>query len=109
MRQHDERTLMKVRYTKQALNDLARLRQFIAEHNPRAAQAIASQLLHAVERLKPFPLLGIKVASSPNPQTMRDMFVKNYTLRYLIGSSEIIILRIWHDKERERSTILHDE
>ncbi len=93
---------MNVRYTPEAINDLKRLRGFIAEKNPLAAQRIANELLTGIEKLKIFPRMGIGVARAPDPEIVRDLFVGQYTVRYLLSEAEIFILRIWHDKENER-------
>lgn len=93
---------MNVRYTHEAINDLKRLREFIAEKNPLAAQRIANELLTGIEKLKTFPRMGIGVSKAPDPETIRDLFIGLYTVRYLLLESEIFILRIWHDKETEK-------
>ena len=46
--------------------------------------------------------MGIQVLKAPKPEIMRDLFIGNYTIRYLINNGEIIILRLWHDKENDR-------
>ena len=93
---------MKVQYTAEAINDLKRLREFIAEKNPLAAQRIANELLTGIEKLKTFPRMGIGVSKAPDPEAIRDLFVGQYTVRYLLSKSDIFILRVWHDKENER-------
>lgn len=46
---------MRLIYSAEALDDLVRLRDFIAEHNPQAAARIAQQLLQRIEHLRNFP------------------------------------------------------
>jgi addiction module RelE/StbE family toxin len=94
--------MMKLRYTRRSINDLSRLRQFIAQHNPAAAKRIADQIVSSVEKLKDFPYLGVKVPASQS-DAIRDLFVRDYTIRYLVQQNEIVILRLWHDKEEERA------
>ena len=93
---------MNVRYTPESINDLNQLREFIAEKNLLAAQRIANELLTGVEKLKIFPRMGIVVSSAPDPEVIRDLFVDQNTVRYLLSESAICILRIWHNKENER-------
>jgi plasmid stabilization system protein ParE len=93
---------MNVRYTSESIGDLKRLREFIAEKNPLAAQRIANELLTGIDKLKIFPRMGIGVSRAPDPESIRDLFIGDYTVRYLLSESEIFILRIWHDKENER-------
>ena len=55
-----------------------------------------------IEKLKAFPQIGLKVIRAPQPHLVRDLFIGNYTVRYLIGSNEIVILRMWHGEEIEK-------
>jgi len=90
---------MNLRFTPEAVEDLVKLRTFVEEKNPTAAQRIAKDLLLGMEKLKVFPEIGLKVERAFEPQRIRDLFVGNYTVRYLIGDGEIVVLRIWHGKE----------
>lgn len=90
---------MKIKYTLESINDLKRLRRFIEEKNPIAAQRIARELLTGVEKLKVFPKIGLSVTRAQDPEVIRDLFVGHYTVRYIIGDNVIFILRIWHGKE----------
>ncbi len=93
---------MNLRFAPEAVEDLVRLRTFIEEKNPTAAQRIATDLLLGMEKLKVFPEIGLRVERAFEPQRIRDLFVGNYTVRYLIGDGEIVVLRIWHGKENEK-------
>ena len=94
---------MKLSFTPESVADLSRLREFIESKNPIAAQRIANELLRGIEKLKAFPEIGLKVTRAPQPQLNRDLFIGNYTVRYLIGDNEIYILRLWHGKEIEKN------
>ena len=93
---------MKISYTPEAIADLSRLREFIEIKNPVAAQRIANELLIGIDKLKVFPKMGIQVLRAPQPELIRDLFVGNYTIRYLIKDDNIIVLRLWHGKENEK-------
>ena len=93
---------MNLRFSPEAVDDLARLRRFIEEKNPAAAQRIARDLLLGMEKLKVFPEIGLKVDHAFEPKRIRDLFIGRYTIRYLIGEDEIVILRLWHSKEHEK-------
>ena len=56
---------MKLLFSKAALNDLVRLRDFIANHNPEAAQRVAQRLRGAIEGLVDIPQMGRPVAAMP--------------------------------------------
>jgi len=81
---------------------LHRLREFIEIKNAVGAQRIAIQLLAGIEKLKLFPKIGVQVLRAPQPESIRDLFIGNYTARYLITTDEIIVLRLWHGKESEK-------
>lgn len=94
---------MIINFTEEAIQDLARLREFIAIKNPHAAKRVAIDLRKGIEKLVHFPELGVKVQNAPKPDKIRDLFVNDYTIRYLISPATIVILRVWHDKEDARS------
>jgi plasmid stabilization system protein ParE len=93
---------MKIQYSPEAIDDLVRLREFIAAKNPYAAKHVAQKLLSGIEKLRDFPEIGLSVQRSPEPEKIRDLFITNYTVRYLIGQETIFILRVWHGKEIEK-------
>ena len=74
---------MKIRYTPEAIDDLDRLREFIEIKNPVAAQRVAKELLLGIDKLKIFPKMGVEVLRAPQPGLIRDLFIGNYTVRYL--------------------------
>ncbi len=93
---------MKLVYTDEAIGDLKRLREFIAEHNPMAATRIASELVGKIELLLGFPKMGTPVEMAPVPDSVRDMIFGKYVVRYSVHASAVIILRVWHGLEDER-------
>lgn len=98
---------MKLLYTPEAITDLRRLREFIAEKNPEAAQKIGAQLVSDISRLVVLPRLGRKVQKAPNPEMVRDLSAGAYIVRYLILDDEIHVLRLWHtrsDSSKQRVT-----
>lgn len=94
---------MKIQYSPEAIDDLVRLRAFIEEKNPHAAKRVAARILAGIEKLKSFPEIGLCVQHAPDPEKVRDLFVSHYTIRYLLRKDTVFILRIWHDKEAEKS------
>ncbi|WP_416137734.1 type II toxin-antitoxin system RelE/ParE family toxin [Halomonas sp. HK25] len=93
---------MKLVYTDEAIDDLKRLREFVAVHNPSAAARIATELVGKIELLPDFPEMGTPVEMAPVPDSVRDMVFGKYVVRYSVHASAIIILRIWHGLEGER-------
>lgn len=90
---------MKISYSLESIRDLSRLREFIEVKNPDAAERIASELLAGINNLKVFPRMGLPVTHAPDPEVIRDLFVGNYTVRYLLHGQDIFVLRVWHEKE----------
>lgn len=95
---------MNLSFTPEAIEDLIRLREFISIKNQFAAQKASSEILASLENLKVFPRMGLPVSSAPDPESIRDLFIGNYTARYFIGNEQLIILRIWHSKESEKDS-----
>jgi len=93
---------VKLVYTDEAIEDLKRLREFIAVHNPSAAGRIAAELVSKIELLPDFPRMGTPVEMAPVPDSIRDMVFGTYVVRYSVHVSAIIILRVWHELEGER-------
>jgi len=93
---------VKLVYTDEAIEDLKRLREFIASHNPSAAGRVAAELVGKTELLPDFPRMGAPVEMAPVPDSMRDMVFGKYVVRYSVHVSAIIILRVWHVLEGER-------
>ena len=90
---------MKLSYSREAIGDLIRLREFIATKDPAAAQKIAGSIRKGISQLKTFPYLGVVVEQAPNPEMIRDLIIGKYIARYLIHAKQIYILRVWHHKE----------
>ena len=90
---------MKIHFSPEAIEDLIRLREFIAIKNPKAASRIAKSLKKGMSQLKAFPQLGNEVEMAPDPKMIRDLFIGKYVVRYLLHIKDIYILRVWHHKE----------
>ena len=95
---------MRIRYSPESIDDLHRLVDFIEVKNPFAARRLAIDLQEGVEKLKQFPKIGLPVLKASDPEQIRDLYVSNYTVRYLITDEVIYVLRIWHNKENEKNS-----
>lgn len=87
---------MKLQFTEQAVNDIVRLREFIAEKNPKAAKRIGDQLIDHIERLVDQPQLGHVLEALPD---VREWVARDYVVHYLVLEQKLIVLQIWHGKE----------
>lgn len=93
---------MKLDYTEDAINDLIQLREFIAEKDPAAAARYATTLIEGITRLEDQPRLGHAVDDAPEPDAIRDLIVNPYIVRYALLDDQILVLRIWHHREKWR-------
>lgn len=87
---------MDLQFTEQALDDLVRLREFIAEKHPAAAFRISEQLIESINKLRDQPELGHGVESLPG---VREWIARDYVVHYLILKDTLIVLQIWHGRE----------
>ncbi|MCW8828176.1 MAG: type II toxin-antitoxin system RelE/ParE family toxin [Gammaproteobacteria bacterium] len=94
---------MRVRYSPESIDVLQRVVEFVEVKSPFAARRIAIDLQEGIDKLKQFPEIGLPVLKAPNPEQIRDLYISNYTVRYLIADEVIYILRVWHNKENERN------
>ncbi len=87
---------MKLEFSESAIQDLIRLREFIAVHNPKASERISLRLRQAMGKLVLYPDIGRSVLEFEN---VRELVAGDYVVRYLRLEDVIFILRIWHGKE----------
>jgi len=90
--------MTKVVWQPPALQDLARLYEFLARVNPRAAKAALDHLKAAPRALRAQPRLGTTL-SEFSPREVRRLIVGDYELRYEIRADTVHILRLWHCHE----------
>jgi len=94
---------MKIKYSPESIDDLQRVVEFVEVKNPFAARRIAIDLQEGISKLKQFPKVGLPVLKASDPEQIRDLYLGNYTVRYLISHEILYILRIWHNKENEKN------
>jgi plasmid stabilization system protein ParE len=83
-------------FSARARDDLVRLREFIADKNPQAAQRVARVLRTAIGRLITHPHLGRPVEDLP---ACRDLVAGAYVVRYRVMDDAVEVIRVWHGKE----------
>lgn len=89
---------MELKWTGKALNDLARLYEFLASVNKPAAARTVQQLTAAPITLLSNPRLGERLEEF-DPREVRRILVGHYEMRYEIQESTIYLLRLWHTRE----------
>ena len=89
---------MQLKWTSKALDDLARLYEFLAPVNRSAAARTVQSLTVAPTNLLDNPRIGERLEEF-DPREVRRILVGHYEMRYEIQESNIYILRIWHTRE----------
>ena len=89
---------MKLTWTSKAAGDLARLHDFLAPVNRRAAAQVLQSLARAARRLLEHPRIGERVERY-QPREVRRILVGRYEVRYEVRASSVTILRVWHTRE----------
>jgi len=92
---------VKLVVSKEAAADLKRLRAFLVDKNPSAAQRAVAAIANAVRSLEAFPARGRPSGTSDTRELIVPFGQSAYVVRYahLPGSDEIVIVRIWHGRE----------
>jgi len=96
---------LKLVFTQLAVEDLVRLRRFIAEHNPDSATRAANRIKSSAKLLSDQPLIGRPVTAPTGEERkdIRDFLLTfgsgGYILRYQVLKKQIRVLRIWHTRE----------
>ena len=95
---------MKLIYSPESVQDLVRIREFIAQNNPSAANRIAMELLARIEQLRSFPEIGgaIERPQKEFQNSIRDFSFGNYVVRYINHIDSLTVLRIWHHYENRK-------
>ncbi len=91
---------MQVRFADAALADIESIRAYIAQDNPSAASRTAVAIVAATDRLGANPRLG-RLGTMPGTF---ELIVRPYVLVYEIHRAEIIVLRVWHGRQRRPGT-----
>jgi len=82
-----------------ALEDLVRLRNFIAPHNPDAARRAAESLKKAAKLLAEHLEFGKRLEGRTDREFMVPFGQRGYALRYRLDGETIVVLKIWHSFE----------
>lgn len=83
-----------------AVEDVERLRAFLDQNNPGAAQRALASIWTAIERLQEFPDMGMRTDADIRQIVVR-FGASGYIVRYAAvrGDGDILITRIWHGRE----------
>ena len=89
---------MELKWTRKALSDLARLHEFLAPANKRAAVRTVQALTAAPAGLLAHPRIGEKLEEF-EPRDVRRILAGPYEIRYEIRKSTLYVLRLWRTRE----------
>jgi addiction module RelE/StbE family toxin len=89
---------VKLQFTGRALDDLNRLRAFIASDNPQAARRIGETLRQSIRRLLDQPHMGQAVDERPG---VRRWVSGPYVVHYQVEAQTLIVLRVRHGREQK--------
>jgi plasmid stabilization system protein ParE len=89
---------MELKWTSKALSDIARLYEFLASVDKRAAARTVQMLTATPTNLLTNPRIGERVEEF-DPREVRRILVGHYEMRYEIQKSTIYMLRLWHTRE----------
>lgn len=90
---------MDLKWTSKARLDLARLYDFLADSNQKAAAQVIQALVAAPTRFLDHPRIGEKLDEF-GPREIRRILIRQYGMRYEIQGTTIYVLRIWHTREQ---------
>lgn len=88
---------LSLRFTWRAIDDLTRLKAFIAKDNPDAAKRISKALRQSIDHLTDHPYIGYLLDDASD---VREWVAGKHVVHYLVGGQAIVILRIWHGREQ---------
>ena len=83
-----------VRWTEQAVTDLASIRAFIERDSPRYGRVVVQRLFDATERLATFPRSG-RIVPELRREEMREVILGDYRIVYRLESEAVTILTVF--------------
>lgn len=87
-----------------AVEDVERLRLFLDQHSPAAAQRALASIWRAIEQLEEFPNLGMQTEDAELRQIVVRFGASGYIVRYaVLEAQDILITRIWHGREARKT------
>ena len=90
---------MKIIWTREAINNLIEIEDFISQNNPERALEFTDYLIEQSEYLKSTPNMGRIVPEISNPD-IRELIVKNYRIVYKLINNEIQIITVFESHRR---------
>ncbi|OQX95259.1 plasmid stabilization protein [candidate division KSB1 bacterium 4572_119] len=92
---------MTVLWTREALEKLSEIEEFIGTDSPRRAETFINFLIEHGESISQNPKIGRIVQENSNPN-IREIIVKKYRIEYRIKKDKIEILTVFEGHRRLR-------
>lgn len=84
-----------------ATRDLRKIREYLQQFNPEAAQKAAATIIDATNQILSYPLSGKPLEDIPEyRELIRPFGSGSYTICYRVDFDQIIIVGIKHSKEK---------
>lgn len=96
--------MVEVKWTKNALDDLDDIGNYISKDSPKYAKILVNQIFELSNNLEQFPNIGRKVPEYDNPK-IRELLFKSYRIIYLVKMDHLEIISVFHGS---RKLNLHD-
>jgi addiction module RelE/StbE family toxin len=84
-----------VRWTDEAVSDLASIKSYIERDSPTYAQLIVERLIERAERISSFPMAGRTVPEFDRPD-LREVIFGSYRIVYWVEGDVQHLLTIFH-------------
>ncbi|MBU9713629.1 type II toxin-antitoxin system RelE/ParE family toxin [Evansella tamaricis] len=104
--------MRKLRINPVAKNDLYDIKEYITKEldNPTAAINVVSKIIEDYEKLKEFPLFGLKLSSKIDVKTnYRYLISGNYIVFYKIDDEYVSIFRILYSRRDYVKLLMGEE
>lgn len=87
--------MAKIKWSKDSLDDLKEICQFIALDSPYYAKLLNDRIFEMVEHLELFPEMGRHVPELDDP-SIRELIYKSYRIIYQIKEGHLEIITVLH-------------
>ena len=94
---------MKVIWSKESLQQLIEIEQYISRDNPARAVRFINRLIDRAEKIKDYPYKG-RVVPEFSLNEIREVFEKSYRIVYRIAENQIEILTVFEGHKLLRSS-----
>ncbi len=92
---------MSVRWLPETQQDIRRLFDYLLEKNPKAAERAVKTIQQGGEQLAQFGAMGRPMDDDTGRRELYVPFgASNYVLRYMVQNNEVVVIRVWHHKEK---------